>query len=452
MGGPSQISNSARIGWGFDSGAAPIRGYTITRDGRVSGDGWGVTMLMYSANAKNDDEGVRRVDYCAVYAGCSALSGSVTRDASTIPGDSRAWFFTMACGGYADQICTHGGGAPDFGELHVRSAAFTLEDTEQPSVAGVGGSLTAEGASFGSLTFLASDEVTGVARATIEADGSELVSNVPGLNGGRCQRVGQAGATNDYLYRRPCPSRQQVELTLARNSLTNGEHTIRARVYDAAGNATTVFGPRRIQVTGSTVSGLSTAQISLDGPTNIVSHYGRRVRINGTLRANTGEPLAGARVESTLDSSAASRARIARVVHTDGDGRFSFTVRALSSRSLTLSNSDSGARLNGRLTVRSRIALTAASRHIPSRGRMKLSGRIPSERARHGANVAIKVRNGRRWRTVAVVRASRAGVFRFSYRFRRIRHATLRFRAVAVKSSDVTVSATPSRTLRINVG
>jgi hypothetical protein len=451
MGGNSQPSNAASIGWGFDSGPAPIRGYTINRSGRISGGGFGVSMFMFTANAYNDPNGGRQVDYCSAHTACQSITGSVTRDGSRIPGDSHGWFFTMACGGYAGELCTRPG-ASDFGEINVNSAAFTLEDNEQPAVASVGGSLMAEGASFGTLSFMASDDVSGIARAAIEIDGTERVSIVPNANGGRCNRVGQAGATNDYLYRRPCPARQQVELTLPRNSLTNGEHTIRARAYDASGNSVTAFGPRRIHVTGSPVTGLSAAKISIDGSTKMVANYGRSVRMSGTLRTNTGEPIAGARIESAFDSKAATRSQVNRVVHTDADGRFSFSTRALASRSWTLTNQDTGARLAGKLKVRSRIALRASRNRIRSLGKMRLTGRIPSERAKHGASVAIKVKNGSRWRTVAVVRATREGHFEFNYRFTRVSRATLRFRAAALKSSDLPVAATPSRSVSIRVG
>jgi hypothetical protein len=452
MGGPSQISNAAKVGWGFDSGAAPIHGYSINRDGRASGTGYGVSMLMFTANGANNSDGAHSVDYCAVYAGCSTLGGLLTRDAGALPGDSHSWFFSLACGGYADQVCTHDSSAADFGQINIRSAAFTLEDSGQPSVDEVSGSLIAEGASFGALTFLASDDITGIARAAIESDGTEVVATVPNSNGGRCQRLGQAGSTNDYLYRRPCPLHQQVELTLPRNTLTNGEHVMRARAYDAAGNGVTVFGPRRIQVTGSNVTGLSAAHFSIDGPSSVVASYGKNVRITGTLLANTGEPISGARIESTLESKSAARTRIARVVQADLDGRFSFTVRALANRTFNLTNADTGASLAGKLKVHSRISLRAARKRVPPLGKMRLSGRIPSERAKHGASVAIKVKSGRRWRTVAVVRASRVGEFKFAYKFRRISHARLKFRAVALKSSDLTVSPTPSKTLTIRVG
>jgi hypothetical protein len=230
LAGPSQPSNTAHVGWGFDSGAAAIRGYRIERDGRASGGGFGVSMLMYSANGEDLADPPHSVDYCAFYVGCSTLAGLLVRETPTLPGELHNWYISITCGGYADQSCTHTDQVPDFGEVHVRSAVFTLEDADQPSVSSVGGSLTAEGASFGALSYLASDDTTGIARATIESDGAEVIASVPNSNGGRCQRVGQAGSTPDYLFRRPCPARQQVELTLPRSALTNGEHVIRARV------------------------------------------------------------------------------------------------------------------------------------------------------------------------------------------------------------------------------
>ncbi|MBJ7355097.1 MAG: hypothetical protein JHC98_09745 [Thermoleophilaceae bacterium] len=452
MGGPAQVSPSSRLGWSFDSGPATIRGYAIDRGGRISGTGWGVSMHLFDADFENNPYTGHAINYCVVYYSCSGFSGLLTRTAAEVPAGSRHWFLTMACAGYEGEACVHSESEPNFGELFVRSAAFTLDDSEQPSVSGVGGSLLADGASFGAVTFLATDEISGIARATIEADGAELVSVVPNANGGRCQRVGQSGTAPDYLHVRPCPSRQQVELTLPRDSLSNGEHTIRVRVHDAAGNSVIAFGPRRIQVTGSRLTGLAAAHFALDGPTSIVAKYGRRVRISGRLLANTGEPIANARIESTDESSAASRARISRVVHTDLDGRFEMTAKATANRRWTLHHVDSGAKLTGKLKVRSRIALRAVRTRIRPRGRMRLTGRIPSERARHGASVAIKVKNGRRWRTVAVVRSTRTGRFKFNYRFTRTSHASLRFRAVALKSSDLTVSATPSKALRIRVG
>jgi hypothetical protein len=271
---------------------------------------------------------------------------------------------------------------------------------------------------------------------------------------GRCQRVGLAGAVNDFMYRRPCATRRQFELDLAPDSLTSGTHTIRARVYDAAGNALTVYGPRRIAVTSSSVKGAasSTARFVPEGSSRIVANFGKRVRIAGRLETNLGEPIAGAPITVTMTSSSASRTKVVRTLHTDADGRYELTARATANRSIEFSHEASGALLTGSLKVHSQIALRAAKRHVKSLGKMRLTGRVPGERAKRGATVAIKVRSGRGWRTVAVARTDRSGAFKFTYRFRRVSHATLKFRAVALASGDLTVDPRPSRALRIRVG
>jgi len=53
---------------------------------------------------------------------------------------------------------------------------------------------------------------------------------------------------------------------------------------------------------------------------------------------------------------------------------------------------------------------------------------------------------------VSVVRANRGGAFKFNYRFRRTRHARLTFRAVALKSGDLTVAPAASNSIAIRVG
>jgi hypothetical protein len=360
----------------------------------------------------------------------------------------------MGCGGYDGYSCPLASGASDFGQLQVNSAQFTLEDDELPSASAANGSLTSVAASSGSIAVEATDAISGVERGSIEIDGKEIVTTSSATDDFRCKRVGLAGAVNDYLYRRPCPTRRQLELTLPPGSMTAGEHVLRVRAYDAAGNGLTVFGPRKLNVTESTVNGSarSAARFVPDGATRMVAAYGRNIRIAGTLETNTGEPIGGAAIALTLTSSSATRKKLARALHTDAVGHYSLTVRATSNRAVALSHEDSGAALAGSLKVRSRIALRAAKRRVKPRGKMRLTGRIPSERARRGSSVAIKVKSGRRWRTVSVVRTDRGGAFKFNYRFQRTQHARLIFRAVALKSSDLTVAALPSRGVAIRVG
>ena len=176
---------------------------------------------------------------------------------------------------------------------------------------------------------------------------------------------------------------------------------------------------------------------------SIVANYGRSVRISGTLRSE--HRRADRRRANRLDAQLAvpqTRARIARVVHTDADGRFSISTRATANRTWTLINQDTGARLTGKLKVRSRISLRAARKRVSSFGKMRPDRPHPERTRATRRERRDQSQERSRWRTVAVVRSQPAtGRFKFSYRFTRISHARLRFRAVALKSSDLTVVA-----------
>lgn len=450
LAGDHQPANSSTVGWSFDSGAAEIAGYSIVRSGRIYGHTTGASMFFYTSDLENSGVGGHAVDYCAEYTGCSSVAGRLDRGRAQIPGGSHSWHVMVGCGGISGVNCVPAAGAPEFGSLRVDSAAFTLSDAGHPEAGGATGSLTDPGATSGDLSFVATDDISGVHRAAIEVDGAEVATSYPNTNGGRCVKLGLTPGVNDFQYRQPCPKSQQVDLSLPAGAVTPGTHTIRARVYDAAGNGFTAFGPRTVTSAGGSVTASSGARLVPDAAGPILATYGSIVKLTGTLRGSTGEPVAGASVSAALTSAAAATGRLDHAAITDGQGRYAFLFKATSSRAIALTYG--AATLSQSLTVRATIKLRAVHPRVAALGRMRLTGSIPSARTRRGASVAIRVRSGRRWRTVGVVRASTRGAFRFSYRFRRTRHARLSFRAVALRSGDLAVSARPSRSTTIRVG
>lgn len=454
LNGDAQAANTSYVGWGFDSGPAAISSYSIVRSGRVQGQVTGASTLLYSSDLKNAAGGGYSVDYCAAFSGCSSVTGRLDRSGAQIPSGSRAWFFMVGCGGISGTLCVPAPGASEFGSLRVDSAVFTLRDDEQPQATAVSGSLTESGATSGNLDFTATDDISGILRASIEVDGAEIVAVQPSANGGRCVVMGFAGTVNDFAYRKPCPSRQQVEFALAPSTLATGIHTIRARVYDAAGNGLTVFGPRLVAVGGAQAKSANSAAVRIepDETGTRTASFGREVQFAGTVRDAAGAPVSAADLTASFSSPSAAKRTITRRLTTDGAGRYKFAMRATASRAVSLTHAASGARSDQSLIVRSQLALRAKRKRVRSLGRMRLTGRIPSAPTRRGASVAIKVRSGGSWRTVGVVRASKRGMFSFAYRFRRTRHARLAFRAVALKSSDLAVKTTASRSVRIRVG
>src|SRR5690349_2881247 len=79
LAGDRQEANRSSVGWGFDSGDATIRGYSIVRSGRIAGHVSGASTLLYSADVRNVAGGGYSVDYCAAYAGCTEVTGRVDR-------------------------------------------------------------------------------------------------------------------------------------------------------------------------------------------------------------------------------------------------------------------------------------------------------------------------------------------------------------------------------------
>jgi hypothetical protein len=452
LGGVSQPGNRSDIGWSFDSGPAAIRSYRIVRSGVPRGWTGGVSMVLFSADQHNNPGEGRVVDYCAAFTGCSGISGVLERSTPKIPENSHGWFFTLGCGGSSTLFCLPAAGATDFGSLRIDSAQFTLDDSDQPMAGTPEGSLTTAGAVAGDIRFEASDKISGVRRATVEVDGRELVSTTPDPAGGRCAELWQSAGPPSFGYRRPCPARTQVELTLPPGAMPTGEHTLRVRVYDAAGNGVTAFGPRSLEIKRGDLSAASAARFLPDGGRRLASAFGRNVLISGSLLANTGEPLPGASIELT-DSAAATRRGLRTInLVTDAAGRYAYWIRATASRDLGLRHRPSGAALGQELTVRASIRLRARQGRVVPLGRMVLSGRLQTERTRRGASIAIKVRSNRTWRTVGLARSDTRGRFTFRYRFRRTRHARFTFRAVAIRSGDLAVSPRPSNRVRVRVG
>jgi hypothetical protein len=149
--------------------------------------------------------------------------------------------------------------------------------------------------------------------------------------------------------------------------------------------------------------------------------WGESRRIAGTLRRPDGQPIAAARIAVTSLARVASAAPVPlAAATTDGDGRFTYTLRPGVSRTLTFAY---GA---ARATVAARVIPHVILHARRSGTVVRLSGRIPGTPAGLRKRVELQVRRGTTWRTFTTTRLTSTGG-RFSYRHRT--RAT-RFRAV----------------------
>jgi hypothetical protein len=174
------------------------------------------------------------------------------------------------------------------------------------------------------MTFGASDAGGGVYRSVVRVDG-KVYANDP--VGGACA---DANTADDDAYEFtapvPCPATAQRSVDFDVLKLPLEEHAIEVDVEDAAGNATTVYGPVVLPQRNGDVAGAGppTTAGAGAGPGGVTgagttapsakdarlrawfvanhahrytSRYGRRVVVRGVLRTKAGKAVGGARLD-----------------------------------------------------------------------------------------------------------------------------------------------------------
>lgn len=248
----------------------------------------------------------RVLEGCAPGPGSDCV-GDLTGEVDAAGLDAGLIRFNAGCGAFFPDIC---GGAPL--RVDVASAAVTLRDTIAPVVGNVRVSDTTGGSTRVSVGFDAADQGGGVYRRLVKVDG-KLFSAEP-VPGDTCTDAAPADADPyQFIAPVPCPTLANglgAAVDLA--ALPPGEHVVEVQVEDAAGNATTVFGPQTLprlnaeNIPGITSQG-STVQAARKGRVyayfaknrkrKYTSRYGRRVVIRGNLRDHKKRPIVGARLD-----------------------------------------------------------------------------------------------------------------------------------------------------------
>lgn len=164
-------------------------------------------------------------------------------------GDATNVAIRLVCGGPG--TCQRTSESTSAAAVGIRRVVTTLRDVDDPSVEGVAGGLATSDVLRGTetMTFSASDAGMGVYRRIVEVDGREVSSAVVDANDGRCADAGQdADSPHEFLHRVPCKLSANGDASLDTTQLPDGDHVLRVRVEDAAGNSTTASGPRTVRV------------------------------------------------------------------------------------------------------------------------------------------------------------------------------------------------------------
>lgn len=509
----SHAANTDRALWAFVAPAGEtIADATLMRAGDADGGSVsGVSYFFWLAGPSDNADSADIFDQCVYFSGCLGegdesdpmSSANQVSVASSHLGS--AIYLNASCGGESGHSCPAGGGDSHgyAAVIDLFAADFVLEDPTSPTVSAVGGGLAESPAVSGTtdVEFDASDAGSGVYQVSFAIDGQVVKSAVLNSNYGRCEDVGQ---TNDglpaFLYTRPCPASESVDVPFDTTGLSNGTHQIVVSVSDAAGNSAVVLA-RKIAVenghsasspgasgpnAGSSVSNTGAAALSASalssfgGPANgvnaseaavltarwattarvhLVSVYGRSQTITGRLTDVQGRPIAGAVLDlSETPSYGGATPAVITGPRTGPHGGFVVHLpRGISSRTLRFAyRSHLGAPLpvatrTLTLSVHAGVALQVAPR-IASAGRtISFTGVLRGGPIPHGGKqLVLEARSpGSSWIQFHVIRAGANGRFRSSYRFRLGGPVDYRFRVVSTYEPDFPFLAGHSNLVKV---
>ena len=335
-----------------------------------------------------------------------------TVDVAVTPG-ARALAWVAFCGG---ATCTWS----DPTILNVYGTRLSLDESVPPTLTVTGGTLTEPGAKSGrmSLAFDVADTDSGVASVAVALGGTE---------------VGAAKFTCAFNDWSACPRELKAQLLQADTTkVADGNQELVVTVRDAAGNALTRSLGVVTVANGSAPipNGAPASRLArITARFTSTSRRSRRVgfrstpTVKGTLRDETGKPIAGATV-AILARPRQSGARPAQAATatTGADGAFAIKLPSGPSRTFTFAytafSTDAKPATTATLktTERARVSASIAPRSVRAGGRITLSGRL-SLLPRRNVDIKIQARQGRVWRTIDETRTRTGGGFRWSYRF-----------------------------------
>jgi hypothetical protein len=148
-----------------------------------------------------------------------------------------------ACGGESVQSCNEGASEGAWSLVRVWWADLLLTNNSTPAASNVAGTLLDPDArGTQELTFTATDpDGPGVYNLTVQIDGHTVYTGTPNTNGGECAQVGATGSVLMFAYNQPCRTSEAVDLPIETATLTDGSHTLKVTVEDAAGNSNVVY-------------------------------------------------------------------------------------------------------------------------------------------------------------------------------------------------------------------
>ena len=152
-------------------------------------------------------------------------------------------FLSAGCGGAPGYSCDEGGSNGAWSLVQLWWANLVLANSSAPTAAGISGTLLGAGArGTQELTFTASDpQGPGVYAVVAQLDGQTVYVATPDTNGGGCVAVGASAGALMFDSNQPCKQSESVDLPINTALVTDGQHTLKVTLEDAAGNVSTAY-------------------------------------------------------------------------------------------------------------------------------------------------------------------------------------------------------------------
>jgi hypothetical protein len=302
--------------------------------------------------------------------------------------------------------------------VEIRGMEVTLSEDLPPIVSQPGGTLISGGAQSGTrtLTYAASDPQSGLAKVAVLLDGVVVASRdlTPGC------------FYSDFTV---CPASDEGTLQIDTRTVSNGTHSLKLRVQDAAGNERVVDGGSTIEIANEPAAGSSTAPVYNltarfrgSSRSTVTVPYGLRVSLRGRLMDNSQPGPADAQIDvlERLGRHGAREVTVANV-RTAADGSFSYALPShRPSRTLRLAYRPGGGSTVFSRSMKLRVR-AASTMHATLRGVVvHFSGRVRSGPIpKGGKTVRMQGRApGSAWKSFASLRTNRKGSFSGTYRLR----------------------------------
>jgi hypothetical protein len=355
----------------------------------------------------------------------------------------------------------------------VSAGSFTLLDSTVPTVADVTGSLIAGGTLTGSDTvnFTASDSGGGVYSASVLVDGRQVVGEVPNTNAGLCVNLAPASSpTMAFAAPQPCPSTENVSLTVNTSAIPAGQHHLQVLVTDAAGDQAVAY-EGTITTAGPSPTGASAGSpigpgspLALRGAANganasdqakltarwtstskatRTSDYRQVDRVTGRLTTATGQPISGALLDVSMTASdQGARPAALESVRTGPTGAWTLTLpKGVSSSALRFAYrshvDDTIPVATATLTLRVHAGISLGiDPRVTNVGRTIVFTGVLRGAPPTGKQLVLEASSGGEWiqfRTIATIAKGR---YHASYRFKFPGPVTYRFRVLSPQEAD----------------